>query len=300
MVSLLLTDIGLGEMPGTGLLAGVREFQPSQAPTDEAQGCIAQLMSQLKEKSGLSKSPPPAMTATGEGLPALPRKWVEKIQAGEYIDFAELPPAKGKIKTLPSSIEGQILVIQAADWAESRKIIPDFATWVQCFSVYMAVVTAKDPDRTKNLLAYLSLIAKCSLKYRWPSWVVYDQNFRQEAAESGLRDWSKVDPSIYAQCFTGASISPENWCKRCHSVDHASEGCPLKPSTANRRPPPPAAPPSRKRPPPRSNPEPCKRFNNYDGDCKFGDSCIYQHKCDNCGELSHPATKCSKPKRSSG
>ena len=97
MVSLLLTDIGLGEMPGTGLLAGVREFQPSQAPTDEAQGCIAQLMSQLKEKSGLSKSPLPAMTATGEGLPALPRKWVEKIQAGEYIDFAELPPAKGKI-----------------------------------------------------------------------------------------------------------------------------------------------------------------------------------------------------------
>ena len=26
-------------------------------------------------------------------------------------------------------------------------------------------------------MVYQSFIAKCSLKYRWPSWVVYDQNF---------------------------------------------------------------------------------------------------------------------------
>ena len=35
--------------------------------------------------------------------------------------------------------------------------------------------------------------------------MVYDQNFRQEAAESGNLDWAKVDPSIYTQCFTGAT-----------------------------------------------------------------------------------------------
>ena len=256
-------------MPDPKRLVGVREFQPSLQPEGGAQGNITQLMSLLKDKSG--PAPPPTMVAMGEGLPALSKKWVEKIQAGEYVDFAELPPAKGKAKGAPSSLEGQILVIQAADLVESRKIIPDLATWVQCFSIYMAVATAKDPDRTKNMLAYLSLIAKCSLKYRWPSWVVYDQNFRQEAAESGRRDWSKVDPSIYAQCFTGASISPENWCKRCHSVDHVSDTCPLKPSTISRKPGPHAAPSARKRPPPHSSPEPCKRFNSYDGDCKFGD-----------------------------
>ena len=216
------------------------------------------------------------------------------------MDFAELPPAKGKIKGAPSSLEGQILVIQAADLLESRKLIPDLATWVQCFSVYTAVVTAKDPERTKNMLAYLTLIAKCSLKYRWPSWLVYDQNFRQQAAEVGLKDWSKVDPSIYAQCFTGASVSPENWCKRCHSVDHVSDSCPLKTSSGSRRTPPGhAASFHRKRGPPHSNPEVCKRFNAYDGDCKFADNCIYQHKCDNCNEYSHPATRCSKPKKTS-
>ena len=41
-------------------------------------------------------------------------------------------------------------------------MISDLAMWVQCFSVYMAVVTAKEPARTKNLLAYQAVIAKCS------------------------------------------------------------------------------------------------------------------------------------------
>ena len=55
------------------------------------------------------------------------------------------------------------MVIQAADLMEHRKRIPDFATWVQCFNIYAVVIIAKEPERAKNLLAYMSLIAKCSL-----------------------------------------------------------------------------------------------------------------------------------------
>ena len=50
----------------------------------------------------------------------------------------------------------------------------------------------KEPELAKNLLAYMLLIVKCSLKYKWPSWVVYDLHFCQDAAEVGLKDWSKV------------------------------------------------------------------------------------------------------------
>ena len=31
--------------------------------------------------------------------------------------------------------------------------------------------------------------------------------FRQEAAESGDLDWSKIDASIHAQCFIGMAVS---------------------------------------------------------------------------------------------
>ena len=147
-------------------------------PADSS-NLVARFLSELKGKSEYLIAAP-SMAATGEGLLSLPKRCV---LTGEFIDFAELPPAKGKVKSIPHAMEGQIVVIQAADLAESRKLIPDLATWIQCFSIYAAVIITKEPERAKNLLAYMSLIAKCSLKYKWPSWVVYDLNVRQDAAE---------------------------------------------------------------------------------------------------------------------
>ena len=77
-----------------------------------------------------------------------------------------------------------MVVVQAADLMEHRKLISDFAMWVQCFNIYAAVIISKEQERTKNRLTYMSPIAKCSLKFEWLSWAVYDLNFRQDAADS--------------------------------------------------------------------------------------------------------------------
>ena len=53
---------------------------------------------------------------------------------------------------------------------------------------------AQEPDHTKSQLAYAMIIDKAKSR---PSWVVYDQNFRQEATDSGNKEWEKVNPSIY-------------------------------------------------------------------------------------------------------
>ena len=71
------------------------------------------------------------------------------------------------------------------------------------------------------MLAYMTIIAKASTKYKGPSWVVYDQKYRQEAADSEITDWSKVDPSSKTQCFINTPISSKNRCRFCHSIDHA-------------------------------------------------------------------------------
>ena len=96
---------------------------------------------------------------------------VEKIIANEYIDFGELPPAKGKVRALPAGLEGQVVLIQAAYLTQSKKLIPDLAmaTWVQCFVLYVAVLAPHQPSRIPDLMAYMSCIAKASLKYVWPS-----------------------------------------------------------------------------------------------------------------------------------
>ena len=131
-------------MPDASSLAGLQEFPPQQSEEHETAGTVAELLSQFDRSSDMPAQPSSAM-ATGEGLPALPRKWVERIQAGDYMDFTELPPAKGRAKGMPKTLDGHILVVQAADLMETRRVIPDLATWVQCFTIYMAIVIAKEP-----------------------------------------------------------------------------------------------------------------------------------------------------------
>ena len=77
--------------------------------------------------------------------------------------FLELPPAKGKGRPMPQSLEGQVIMVQAAELLQARKIIPDLATWKQCFSL-----CAKYSARLPELMVYWTIIAKASQRYRWP------------------------------------------------------------------------------------------------------------------------------------
>ena len=102
-------------------------------------------------EAGNNPQPPTPLVRVGSGLPALPRKLVVKMLANEYIDFAELPPAKGKGRPVPQSLEDQIIV-QAAELLQARKIIPDLATWIQCYSLYAATMATMFPARFPDLM----------------------------------------------------------------------------------------------------------------------------------------------------
>lgn len=298
-------------MPDAETLKGLKlkQFDSGAPAGGGAPKTVAAILSQLGGSAPPAGEPGKSGTnliPTGPGLPALPKRLVEKIISGHYIDFSELPPAKGRTRTLPSQDEGHIVVIRAEDLAGTKKLIPDLATWLQCFAIYMAVITDNDPARTKSLLAYMTTIAKASIKYTWPSWLVYDQNFRQDAADNGITDWSKVDPSIYTQCFVNAAVSRENWCQLCQSIDHGSDACPIRGRSISSNQMAPRkrlgetlSQPAKKRPPPHSNPQACKRFNAFNGDCKFGEACIYQHKCSICDQYGHPRNRCPEAKKSS-
>ncbi len=74
------------------------------------------------------------------------------------------------------------MVVQAADLVQTRRLIPDLATWVQCFGILTTAVVRHKPERLQDMMAYMAIIAKASQKYKWPAWVIYDQNFRMEVA----------------------------------------------------------------------------------------------------------------------
>ena len=123
--------------------------------------------------------------------------------------------------------------------------------------------------------------------------VIYDQNFRLEVAG---QVWAKVDPSIYAQCFTGQSVSPENWCSQCQGLDHATARGPFKPakrvwSNTGGQTPSGSQAPTRMYQPTSAGMQACFKYNQYNGDCKYGRNgrkCRYPHVCSSCGG-PHPA-----------
>ena len=200
------------------------------------------------------------------GMPAVPLKLAERMWAEEFVDFCELPPAKGRARPVTGSMEGQLILVQAADLYKTKKLIPDLATWSQCFALFMATTAMKQPKRIPDLLAYMATIAKTCQKYRWPSWLVYNQNFRQQAAESGNCEWSKIDPSIYAQCFNGMAISDEGWCRHCHSIEPAAENCPTwqwVDKGVRKRGWSLPAPPAKRGPTTTTNEAICQKFNRY-------------------------------------
>ena len=147
------------------------------------------------------------MSPDAQGIPAI-KKWLaESILAGECIDLVELPPAKCQGKNISGPLEGQVVLLDAADYFQAKRLIPDLATWLQCFALYVDIIVTKHTERMTSLLMYTASIAKLSQKFKWPSWVIYDHSYRQDVAENNKTDWSKVDAGLHAQCFNGMARS---------------------------------------------------------------------------------------------
>ena len=103
-----------GSLPGAGV--GTFDLHDNHSVTPPQSEQLSTLLGKLEkgETEGGSGTPQP-LVSLGSGLPAVPKKLVTKILANEYVDFAELPPAKGKGRPMPQLLEGQVIVVQAAD-----------------------------------------------------------------------------------------------------------------------------------------------------------------------------------------
>ena len=56
------------------------------------------------------------------------------------------------------------------------------------------------------------------------AWVRYDAAYPRQAAVSGNRTWSRINPYLYALCFTGKAQAAKR-CDLCLSVSHESKEC---------------------------------------------------------------------------
>ena len=280
----------VGCLPNPSLIANIPSFARAGGPSCALSSSVAAtlspstpLMSLLPHIDSVHERTANAVLI-GCSSPPIPRKLAEKAWGGEYIDLAELSPAR------LGAPEPTLLELFAGNGkAKSKKgAITTIEAWVVCFNAYVALIAMRHPDRVVDLLAYSSIIVKASQDYEQTPWLAYDQHFRKQAAAKQLRQWDTVDTSLWTMYFGRAT--PRVRCNECGLPGHMQctpsenrqSGKPLgheAPAKATRK----------FEPYPRQKPI-CRRWNSAAG-CRQA-LCTYRHVCLECHAQDHKELQC--------
>ena len=143
-------------------------------------------------------------------------------------------------------------------------------------------------------------ITRVSRDFAGLAWVRHGASFRRQAAITGNKKWSQINPSLYSICFTGCA-QVQSRCELCMSVVHSTKQCVLVTDTDPELPARIKAVESAvvslaaqqssslKAHCPSSS-EVCRLYN--ENRCRFP-KCRYRHACAKCGE-SQPAISCTQ------
>ena len=119
-------------------------------------------------------------------------KLAQRIWKGEYIHLADI---------LSESLAAALADDPSTSKTKGKKRhsakITNIATWTECFATYTSLVSMRNPARTQDLLAYMSLIAHASRQYKGDEWLSYDAVFRQQAADHPEWKWASVNTSLW-------------------------------------------------------------------------------------------------------
>jgi len=84
--------------------------------------------------------------------------------------------------------------------------ILDIVDWIQCFSIYITIISRSKPKRIADLIGYQSIIIGGSQLGHEGRWILYDHRFRLKALASRTRQWSTIDITIWNMAFPDRAI----------------------------------------------------------------------------------------------
>ena len=147
----------------------------------------------------------------GAGLPPVSARMVTRIEAGEFIDMAEL--SLDKLGLTKRTLNDD----QAEPSKPRHRTVTNILEWTQCFTPYMAVICRKQPERMPDMLGYLILIIEANMEYEGEAWPGYDHRFRQRAASDHSTVWSQSDTTLWDLAFSGKAKA--NRCCYCTPIN---------------------------------------------------------------------------------
>ena len=125
----------------------------------------------------------------------LDKTMVDKIIAGEYIDFGKLLPRDKIIIQEDHRMEivtkgGLTYFTPVVDREVS--MINSFSHWEQAFRTYSNVYSRRYPHRATELIQYNHIIHTASLTYTWDNVYMYDKEFCMHLSSYPYQSWSVI------------------------------------------------------------------------------------------------------------
>ena len=188
---ILILHAALGRLPCGRHLDHIEEFGQSQM--------IPTITRPNSSVTGSTSTTPPAPMLFSSGLPPIPAKLVDRIQSGLFVEISDLLPQK--LISAEYSV-GDHITSQKQKQYEVTTIIE----WVQCFGIYIAVLSKKEPERIADLHGYQQLIIHSSQHHQEGRWLIYDRHFRLKASATGSKDWSTIEINIWNLAFPERTI----------------------------------------------------------------------------------------------
>ena len=190
----------------------------------------------------------------------VPDQIKQKIIQHKYINLSVL--LKGAVE-LSEMYNGGVLQLNNTGQLESRPRsvsdkIGNIEKWTDAFLVYCSVYLKQYPERTLEILHYMSIIREAAYKHGGFSWRLYDEQFRLRQALS-VSPWNKLNPDLWLRCFAGTS----------NALNQSNQKVQI------------------------GNPPKCIDFNK--GNCKWS-NCRYSHLCSECSSQLHGKWACPNVK----
>ena len=170
-------------------------------------------------------------------LPPVTPRIRDKIISGEFVNFATLLPnamfsgstgtEASKSLTVQLTPVGNDLSVRPQP---SAKKINSFASWMEAWNIYLAILINRSPARAPQLVAYQRIITSASTQYPLAAWLNYDIQFRTLAASDTSLRWDTRHTDLWLQCVTAPSLSTIRWpCSHCGATNHYPRNCPFRP-----------------------------------------------------------------------
>ena len=144
----------------------LRHLPPITAPGAHLAGALDHVPI-IGERMSTEPVDAAATLSIGTGLPF---KLVKCIQAGEFLDMAELLPDLFGIWTESTDKDDKKPTLK-------KHGVTGILEWVQCYCIYTAVALAKHPERNQDMLGYMALIVEACMEYEGDSGLGYDHRF---------------------------------------------------------------------------------------------------------------------------